>query len=644
MCRLYPASALDTSAMASALEGQWTGTVIAEVPPDDGALFSLFLVAGTCTHSYAIAPTIILASENACATHCLANSACQFYSVGPAFTAGDLAPRWYCTIFPFCIGEFAANYSTFRIFPASKMVGAQCTADLTIRGIVVDLSVHSCGGGGSESPAGVRRSPQTGALRGIILPAGPNTGSCDALAERAAPCQGMLYPLGMAAQAFPYWRLRVRWTGSSRDRNSGDVDNVLMVMNLTDGENIWPLQLAMYPDTDGEPNPESSFDFDYGGGGSGSFPVQSASRLRLRRAAAQQLPLETDTNAIDLLSKAYSCSTALDGALELARNSADCASVVNALFPSAAVVAVAKASVGNSSSAARILLAKSSCGNPCLPLLSEAIRSASSVCTNAWHSAPLADAAVSGLAEDGTPVLAGYTPGVQVLLMGLIRAADAVYLLDVACATNWLGASCTGGPQDLPASCPTLTPKGSLPDSAADQTLMIPVGADGCGDNCSAELSDYIYIEGCCSATIANAQASWMDSVSRLPALGSWFWVDWGGNRQLELFRPSDACPSPPRAGEGTAAMEAAIAALEEAVVGIECRAELCGLAAAWPSACCNSATCLNGGAKVRVLRFRNAPSFNQFNHTFSVISLVNNACLFLSDVDLFGKKPSSSR
>ena len=605
MSRLNPMSAFPASAMATALEGQWTGSVIAEVPPNGGALYTLFLEAGSCALGYAIAPPVTVASENDCATLCLANSACQFFSFGLGTTVGDPAANWYCTTFPFCIGESAANYTTFRIFPTADMVGAQCSAELSIRGLVVDLSVHSCGDG--ESVTGVRRSPQAGALRGILLaaPGGPDivdaTAACNALAASSSPCQGMQYPLGLPAQPFPYWRLQIRWTGSSRDRTTGDVDNVLLATDLSDGAEKWPLQIAMCPITDGEPDPTTSFDLDFGGGVSGSFPLQPASRFRFRPAAALPLLPGYDTDVIGLLSKAYSCSAALDGVLDLALTSTDCGNAVSAFFPSMAAVVMAKDSAGNSSSAGRILLAKAACGNPCLSSLAAAVRAASETCTDAWHSAPLADA-VARLADDGTPVLAGFNPGVQILLTNLLRVTDAKYLLDVACATNWRGTSCTRGPEDLPSSCPTLKPGGSAVDSAADQTLMLPVGADGCGDNCSAELASYIYIEGCCSATIANAQVNWMDAVARLPALAPWFWVDWGDSRPVELFRPSDACPSPAAAGAGTVEMGAAATAMEEAVVGIECRAALCGLTAAWPSACCNTALCSNGGTKVHML------------------------------------------
>ena len=608
--RFDSALVVSSTSAASVLDGAWTGTTVALVPPEGYPLFSVFLVHGRCSLPYSISPAAVTAGEDACSILCISNPACQFYSYGPVDQASKIASPANCSLFSFCVGESAPNCTTQRMFATAELIGALCKVDLTVRGLAVDLSIHSCDGADQATP-GVRRSPQAGALHGIILPA-DQTGSennptssslaCDALSSNTFPCEGLQNSHEQAAQPFSYWRLRIRWTGSSRDRMPGDVDNVIIAFDLNDGVEQWPLQLAMYPSSEGEPDPGTSFDIDFLGGNVSdsseiiSLEPQRASRLRLGPSVTPPVPEGKETAAITLLAAANVCSRALDSALLLAKSGSACMAAVAAFFPDAEATAAAAAAAGGSSSAGRINLAANECNNPCLPALTNATRAADSTCGKAFRDAPL-KAAVQRVADDGAPVLAGFDPSVQILLSCLQHAADAVYLFEVACATNWQGDKCNQALQNSDA-CPMAVPPGRALDAAALQTLMLPVSPDGCG-NCSAELMNYIYTDGCCVATLASAETRWADTVARVPQLGPWFWVNWSSELPLELFRPPDACPVPAPKGAGTVAEAKALAEISQAVVTIECRVSLCGLTSVWPDECCNNELCANGGAKV---------------------------------------------
>ncbi len=582
------------AAVVTSLEGVWTGVTTAAVPPGGAPFFAQYLSDGRCDLRYSIwrAPA---PSEEVCATRCLGSPDCTFYSYHTP--AAGTTGASDCALFPFCIAESAGNHSTRRAVDMKDLIPATCRAELRINGITITLAVHSCAG----TAAGVqvaRRSAQTGELRGILLSAGSVDVKCDALrGADAQPCEGLQLLPGLLDRQYEFWRLRVRWTGSSTDRAAGTVDTILFTTGLSDGKTEWPLQISVLPSSV-EPDLAEAFKAD--GGSAATAPTQSGVlRLRLRRAQAPSKPAGREPDAIGLLAAADECRRALAVTLGLASSSADCAAAVSAVLPD-----IAKAADED-----RISRAATACGNACRPALAAAVGKAASLCTAAWKSAPLLVAAAEQPAADGTPVLLAHTPGLRDFLSDLIRVADAAYLLTVACATSRRGTQCAVLEDSL-LSCPIAVPPGRSPGAVVRRTLLrsTPFAAGGddsggrmCHSNCTKSFQDYIFEEGCCAATVAAAEALWVNSVCQT-TIGPRFWVDWGGGRELELFRSSDACPYPASFGAGASVLAAAAMGAAAAIVTADCRASQCGLGVAvgaWPVACCDDSKCANGGIKV---------------------------------------------
>ena len=565
---------------------------VATVPPNDMPLFSVYLESGRCALSDALEPPSPAAGKEGCATRCVGDPSCIFFSCsqnnGTSTTPGNVVVE--CAIFAVCNREAAIDYTTWRIYSSTNMIGVACTAELVVNSIIVELSVHSCntGEGGLQN---VRQSPQVGSLRGVLLAAeddGSESANCDALSISATPCQGLQYPFGAQALPFSYWRLRILWTESSRDRRPGDVDNVLLGLNLSDGSRQWPVQIVIYPAADGDPDPDTYLEMDIGSD-SQPLPQQNAQRIRMQPVITVPILQGRETAAIELLAAATVCDSAIAETISLSKQSADCALAAAYMFPNYFGIS------NGTRFEKRITLAISTCSNPCLQTLLLAAREAASKCSAAWQGAPLSTV-LSDSMYNGFPILNGSEPAFALLLTGLLSAADAVYAVDVACATNWHGSSCAAHLEDVLVGCPVLSTPGRASDIAT--TLMLLKGSGACQGNCSAGLTDYIYDEGCCAATIAAAENSWTEYVVRTDGLGRGFWVEWVGPRPLELFRWPDTCPTPPKSA-GTATTAAVESSIMTAAVVVECQASLCNLGPFWPSACCNGSQCANGGTQV---------------------------------------------
>jgi hypothetical protein len=508
-------------------------------------------------------------------------------------------------LFSFCIEEQAVNYTTYRVHNSAGLEGAACSAELRIHGPAVTLTVHSCAGAAADSP-GVRRSAQSGELRGILLPA-DNAGGlddCNAFAGSdagSAPCQALQKTTGIP---FEFWRLRVQWTWSSRDRASGDVDQLIFVMGLSDGAAKWPLQLSVIPSSAARPDLATTFEAD--GGLTNVVLPQRAWRLRLQHAAVPAKPAGLESSSVALLAAAYECHNALARALQLALSSTDCAAAVEAVLPDP--IAFAGGRVSRAARAATV------CGNSCRPALTASVGQAASICSAAWRAAPLQVALQERPHADGAPVLLSGTPGLRELLSDLIRAADAVYLLAVACASNRRGTSCAEIEVDLN-GCPLTTPRGRGKDAVALRTLLLSSTQSDkggnrvalCKGNCTKVLGDYLFEQDCCVATIAAAEAQWMDLVCKPAAIGPRFWVDWGGGAEPELFLAPSTCLAAKPLGAGTATAVPAVAAASSTAVDLTCWAGQCSLGVevgVWPTACCDDSKCVNGGVKVASIAF----------------------------------------
>ena len=582
---------LPVSSAATKLEGSWSGTTTVSVPPEGIPLFALFLADSRCVLRDALAPTMPAETEDICALRCIRDKTCLFYSFGSAAGSGSTAE---CTLYPFCIGEPTEGFNTKRMYAGETVVDSVCKIDLTVHGLVLDLAIHSCGGDSNPVSNGLRRSAQVGALRGIILPADSSAISTDltscgnALAAVVAPCQGKLEQVQSqtgSSQEFSYWRMQVRWTASSRDRIPGDLDNIILSFGLSDGAQDWPLQFVMNPIAFGEPDPVISFNQDQLPGESSKQPTQLASRFRLQLTTIPKVPRQTDATAINLLAATKACNESLLATMSLRNFGFDCAAAVSAFYPESTL---------SLSSESRFTEAANECGNPCLVALTNATNNTVNVCKAAWDRASQSKARLGQnimLADDGSPILAISDPGIRFLLESLLRFADAAYLLDTACSSNWRNARCTHSLDGL-VGCPLAIPTRAS-SGIAYQTWLLPTfaGKEGCGNNCSVGLKEYIYTQGCCTATMAVAEARWANTVVGASGLGPRFWVDWGENSPLELFRVPDACPNPMSMGlEDIAAARA---------VGVDCQGILCGLAGIWPGRCCNTVRCANGGTKV---------------------------------------------
>jgi hypothetical protein len=112
-----------------------------------------------------------------------------------------------------------------------------------------------------------------------------------------------------------------------------------------------------------------------------------------------------------------------------------------------------------------------------------------------------------------------------------------------------------------------------------DLFLSHPTG--GCALACQEQFSNMVVYEGCCTTTVAMAEARWNANVMSHPMLGRWFQIDWGGG-SIEEFRAPDPCG---RIGGW---------------VEVECLARQCISGGVWPAMCCDTATaaCANGGVQ----------------------------------------------
>ena len=168
-----------------------------------------------------------VADKEECATRCVGNPKCVFYSGNNStYSASSTVILFNCSIFEFCQEELATNFITWRRASVTELTNVACRTELVVNGTIVDLAVHSCGAGDNarNTPEpGERLSAQAGLLRGFIISseAGWADANCNALVGGAAPCKGIQYPFQAPPQPFNFWQLSILWTASSRDRAIG---------------------------------------------------------------------------------------------------------------------------------------------------------------------------------------------------------------------------------------------------------------------------------------------------------------------------------------------------------------------------------------------------------------------------------------
>jgi hypothetical protein len=600
LSRLEHAPTPSPTAAFSDLNGHWTGLTHASAAFDGGPLFKVYNLGTRCGMKYSLSPMTESAGSDACANRCIANPLCQFYSyVGSDSSDRVFQPvteRKKCFIFSSCaITEVAENYTTWQMRSPLELVSVSCKTELTISESVVDLAVHSCddassaasGSDEGDPSLGVRKSAQTGALRGIIRPPGPDAVSgvveCDALSAGAEPCLGLQYPKKGPPQFFNYWRFQILWTGSSRDRAPGDVDNVLIAFNLSDGAAFWPLQISMYRAADAAPNPVASFDLDLGMGRS-----QFASRLRLQPAVSPQVRTGTDVEDVQLLNSLNVCQTALRSILVLDDSNRDsaCAAAAANIFSNQNI------NPQQTTRISQMTMVEKICETPCYTALLLAARGALSTCTSAWKASSFSTV-TQGYADDNRPVVNASIPVFKLLLSSLLRLADGVYTIEVACATSWLGAPCSYIFPNV-TGCARSEPSGRPYNAIALQTLFKSKIGEGCSRTCADGFADFIYTGGCCAGTISAAEEQWIQNLISPPIFQGGFWVDWGETRLFQLIRAPDDCAD---AAATSAVISASGASTKMTSPG--CAAGLCGFQSAWPDACCTKQECKNGGFKV---------------------------------------------
>jgi hypothetical protein len=163
-----------------------------------------------------------------------------------------------------------------------------------------------------------------------------------------------------------------------------------------------------------------------------------------------------------------------------------------------------------------------------------------------------------------------------------MQVSDALFVLTIACARNHKSQPCIRSAGTRLPACLQVNPSGLAPSSIFKRTLYVSSGGvDGCKAGCALQMADMVYDEGCCAATLANAEELWRLTVISNPSLGSRFRVVWNGGR-VEEFSTASLC----NGGSGGA------------LVDVTCLAGQCGIGGnVWPEACCNNGSvCYNGG------------------------------------------------
>ena len=405
----------------SALEGMWTGSTVAQVAPNGGPLFALYS-AGRCLPLYAISQFSVASGSNGderggsgsnmCATQCVGTPQCVFYSYSPAPIRSGVRASGDCLLFAFCQMESSdtsnnQTYATFRL--QTGLVNAPCSADLAIRGRVVRLHVHSCANSVSDSSSGVRHSPQTGALLGVLVP--DSSSECD-LMSGSGPCNAAILTMGDQPLLQPYWTSNIKWTSSARDRVVGDIDNLLLALDAPSAAAaaaVWPLSLAMSPASAGQINPQLALD-----------PRSTLSAAQLLRMQvvnrSLSLPAPRDDGQISSLAAASACRGALEDIMTVATADHECVALTSALLPSLNTTCSGGRGNGTDSMVTfRSAMVAGLCSSPCASQLKTVVEGASSTCAAAWRGVSF-DPVLAPADTDGLPILLLSSPAASIIL------------------------------------------------------------------------------------------------------------------------------------------------------------------------------------------------------------------------------------
>ena len=405
-------------------EGVWTGLTVARVASSGGPLFVPYGT-GRCQPHYAIghfsvAPSGIGGESggNTCETLCVGDPDCNFYSYGAVSalsggndTAGDCLLFAFCTISPTtAVVVENRTYSTFRL--QTDLVDSPCAADLAIRSRAVRLYVHSCASPGSDAPAAVRISPQSGALLGVLLP--DPSSKCDILGA-VGSCNTTISSVSGQPLSQPFWTGSVQWTASTRDRAVGDVDNLLLALGApsdADSAAVWPMSIAMSPIATGPLDPKAALD--------PRSALSAGQMIRLFRAngSTSSVPAPLDAGPIDRIAAAVACSGALASIVGFAAAEPACAALTNALLPPHNISCTGGGGNGTGPAESRSVAVAGLCSAPCEPLLAAVVDDAARTCAAAWNSVPV-DPAQAPVGADGVPVLLMSAAGAEPLLEAL---------------------------------------------------------------------------------------------------------------------------------------------------------------------------------------------------------------------------------
>jgi hypothetical protein len=198
------------------LEGDWQGTTVAKALP--GGPFG-FLSEGKCAQEsgrWHVAGGAPIVEE--CATQCVGNPQCRFFTVGAdgvciwsaACSIQYIRAVWCNDPVMGCPDPGYATYQRRDDFASSDV---QCSAFLSFRGPVVRAHVYGCphlidGVGLTQ-----RQSEQEGLLRGMVLAVDQEDAACYAASPSAEPC---LYDLNLdypGTRVAAYWRMKVHTLG-----------------------------------------------------------------------------------------------------------------------------------------------------------------------------------------------------------------------------------------------------------------------------------------------------------------------------------------------------------------------------------------------------------------------------------------------
>ena len=572
-----------TQPVSTWLEGLWAGTSTAGVAADGAPLFRR-VGSGLCEEEGALSQgnsgKLNVSDKEGCATQCIRLADCNFFSY----------INRLCLLFETCstfsyVSKVGCNnnqdlscvegiYSTYQ--RQTELVAATCAADMIVQGISIRLFVHSCSNGTAAS-LGLRRSPETGMLHGLLQPLVDGT-TCDiSAAEQPQACIFYQNSLEDGLVEYRFWKGLVRWSTSSSNRGTGDVDEIMLHLGSGDAAHIQlfiaPLGLLPTPDLLLGAYSESN---DFSNVKVFQLDVVDSN---ISNTDAQG-PGNKDGAKVNLTTALDKCNRdlALIQSLPL-HSKSTCGALAASLIFSTDILSEYPPGSTNISEI---------CFNDCLSNFTLMINTAVMSCSTAWYSTAIPPANLH-VADDGVPVLAGDS---QLLAQfsNVLLLANALFFVSTLCSTNRIGRICSRGPElYLSGQCPLIQPLGY---GANMRGMLTLIRADSCSTSygngtCASGANDYIYWEGCCAATISTALERWKRDALEHPQLAQWFRADWG-NGSIQEFRLGQSCPGP-------LVLASAHARLPPLALSIVCFVGQCNNAGTWPNPCCNNARCANG-------------------------------------------------